>query len=169
VPTLTQKVPAFEGSDDRFSIGRREVAEGGMLRLSMLEELEIVPPPERKHNSERSLQAQLEFLGIHSRALPLRFCTLSQRSYPGGVWKDVPALDIGSTAPLSGAKCRPCNPVLTGQEAIAALQKCSPSHGLPYDPPRKADGSLHLCNATLPWPSDWEDLFDSKAGQGAAS
>jgi len=106
----------FRGMNDRFSIGKRRVAEG-LLRLSLLGELEKQNIHRRKHNSERALKAQLEILHIRSRALPMPFCTPQPPASTEGF---VPAFDIGSTGPLSGAKCRPCNPELTGQEAIAA-------------------------------------------------
>jgi len=116
--------------------------------------------------------AQLELLGIPSQALPMPFCALSLRPHRAVYGKNyVPMLDIGSTAPLNGAYCKPRNPVLTGQEAIPSLQKCNPSHVVSAltTSIRNLSAGYHLCNAALPWAGEWRDLFDSKAGEGAAS
>lgn len=71
---------------------------------------------------------------------------------------------MGSTGPLSGAKCRPCAAACVGkcvEEVSKEMDK-----GWSWAEWRK--GSLELCNATSSWEKGWEEIFDEVAGKEVA-
>lgn len=161
------------GVNDRLGVARRGLAELGFLRLSVLPSLARWQPEDR-YNSERCLKTHLRFLDVPTESAEFPFCTLTLRSYtfPPNAW-GVPVFSLRTSAPVNGAKCRPCFPSLAGQDAAALLGTLLPQGGLPWDPPggptAQRGGGYEMCNASGAWGPGWGAAFDQQAGREAAS
>eukprot|EP00271_Cylindrocystis_brebissonii_P021901 TRINITY_DN8156_c0_g1_i1.p1 TRINITY_DN8156_c0_g1~~TRINITY_DN8156_c0_g1_i1.p1 ORF type:complete len:792 (+),score=118.64 TRINITY_DN8156_c0_g1_i1:1682-4057(+) len=141
------------GLNDRLGVGRRSVGLKGLRRLSVIPGL--ASAGYAKLNAERMYLAQMEHLHVKITRASFPFCILSKKK--GNVGFPVAAA-LSSTAELNGAKCRPCEPALTGREAeqyIASLP--APVFG-----PTKE--GVDLCEAVEGWGQGWENIFDRDAG-----
>ncbi|RVW50911.1 hypothetical protein CK203_071276 [Vitis vinifera] len=103
--------------------------------------------------------------GIPHLTKRIPFCVVSDRRYEFPPARfGVPVAAMSSPGPLSGAKCRPCEPVCQGPcvaDVIGSLIK-----GWSWTD--WANGSLQLCDAHGEWEKGWEKRFDRVAGSKLA-
>ncbi|GJP75332.1 hypothetical protein CLOP_g5784 [Closterium sp. NIES-67] len=149
------------GLNDRFGAGTWETAAPALHRLSMLRDMGTMGYSNL--NSEGGFKVQLEVANVSVGRADLPFCVVSRRVYPDGM---MPVAALTSTAPLNGAKCRPCTDPATGYEAIHRLHYYAPmAHIGPPASKRRAYGrGIHLCNERQPWEANWSAVFDQTVG-----
>eukprot|EP00249_Psilotum_nudum_P005584 c19035_g1_i1 orf=369-1634(+) len=148
----------FGGLNDRLGIGNWKTSKVALLRSACLPLLHS--EGHRHLNSETAFMYQLKGGHINHAFSNFSFCILSHRSYdwPPGAW-GVPVVSILSKVPMNGAKCRPCIPHATGENAKSILEAQMKSWAwIGY-----SDG-LELCNPQHVWEENWEKVFDSIAG-----
>jgi hypothetical protein len=164
----------FGGLNDRLGIGSRRTSLVALSRLSSIPKLYI--NGYRFLNSEQALMRQLEVSHVKYKFDDFRFCVLTARRYswPLKQW-DVPVASIKSKGALNGAKCKPCQPVLTGEAARQAIEGLNPGWG--WTNPVEDTGwgwlnpakDVQLCGSSLDLDPDWEYIFDDASGLEAAS
>ena len=140
----------YGGLNDRLGIGNWETSEVALARLSLL-------PLIHEHgakglNSESSFKQQLEVKGVPYKFFEFQFCIVSRRKY--GWPPGVPVASISSKGPLNGAKCRPCDPISNGTEAMSIIQGLDRGHGWIGNVEE-----IELCNATVDWEPNWRDVY----------
>ncbi|CAI5488122.1 unnamed protein product [Closterium sp. Naga37s-1] len=150
------------GLNDRFGAGTWETSAPALHRLSMLHDLGR--RGYRNLNSESGFKAQLEVANVSLGRADLPFCVMSRRVYPHSM---MPVAALSSSAPLNGAKCRPCVPSHTGYETVHRLHYFAPmSHiGRPLRNQRLYGRGIDLCNEREPWASNWTAVFDATVGE----
>eukprot|EP00897_Mesotaenium_endlicherianum_P007289 jgi/Mesen1/6589/ME000338S05762 len=151
------------GYNDRFGIGGRRASLVAMSRLSLLPALQRLRY--RDLNSETSHKAQFDATGISVARANVSFCILTRRFYP---WKDGPPIpSMGSSAPLNGAKCRPCTPRLTGTKAVERLRRIAKEGSTRWLGP--ALEGIDLCDASGKWELKWQHAYVLAAGKEQAA
>lgn len=165
--TNTYTIPTgsnYGGLNDRFGVGDRRTSTAALSRLSLIPQLES--SGYQLLNSEAAFKAQLVTSNVTYRDSLLPFCILSDRMYnypPTGF--DVPVTSMGSTVPLSGAKCRPCRPACVErcvEDVLSGLNRWW--SWTENEIMRKVD----LCDASGVWEEGWDNIFDEVAGRRAA-
>lgn len=154
----------YGGLNDRFGVGDRRTSTVALSRLRLIPQLES--SGYQLLNSEAAFKAQLVTSNVTYQDSLLPFCVLSDRMYdypPTGY--GVPVTSIGSTASLSGAKCRPCRPVCVGkcvEDVLLGLNRWW--SWTENENMTKVD----LCNASGEWEEGWDKTFDKVAGRISA-
>lgn len=159
-------VPAgsnYGGLNDRFGVGDLNTSTVALSRLALVPQLDSSGL--HQVNSETAFRAQLTTQGIPYLTKRIPFCVVSDRRYEFPPARfGVPVAAMSSPGPLSGAKCRPCEPVCQGPcvaDVIGSLIK-----GWSWTD--WANGSLQLCDAHGEWEKGWEKRFDRVAGSKLA-
>lgn len=156
-------VPAgssFGGLNDRLGIGDLNTSIVALSRLSLIPALDSAGV--QQVNSESGFRAQLTTQKVQWLETRFPFCVLSDRTYgfpPGNF--GVPVASISSPGPLSGAKCRPCKPICTGEcvdQIMSGLQK-----GWSWT--EWSNNAVQLCDAHDRWEEGWEKTYDKVAGK----
>ncbi|KAK8936274.1 hypothetical protein KSP39_PZI013227 [Platanthera zijinensis] len=148
----------FGGLNDRFGVGDRASSAAALSRLSLIPRLDAAGY--KNLNSESAFKAQLTISKVRAQEMPQPFCVVSDRRYgfpPGR--RGVPVASMETSAPLNGAKCRPCAPTF-GSECLKL------DGG--WSSPEWTEGGIEICNATGAWEEGWESVFDGMAGDVAA-
>lgn len=154
----------YGGLNDRLGIGDFNLSTVALSRLSLIPQLELAGF--RKLNSETAFQAQLTTQNVSFLTKSLPFCIVSDRKYrfPPGRF-GVPVAAMSSPGPLSGVKCRPCQPACVEScvaEVMSSLNKS-------WSWTDEGNGTMKLCDAHRDWEIGWEDIFDKFAGEKLAS
>uniref|UniRef100_A0A7N0T0F4 DUF7796 domain-containing protein n=1 Tax=Kalanchoe fedtschenkoi TaxID=63787 RepID=A0A7N0T0F4_KALFE len=154
---------SYGGLNDRLGIGDFNSSAVALSRLSLIPKLDAAG--QRNLNSERSFLFQLVTQNVSYVAKRAPFCIVSDRrySFPPGRY-GVPVAAMSSNGPLSGAKCRPCEPICEGScvgRVMAGLDK-----GWSWT--EWVNGTLKMCDAHQEWERGWEKVFDRVAGKRLA-
>ncbi|XP_021766616.1 uncharacterized protein LOC110731081 [Chenopodium quinoa] len=154
---------SFSGLNDRLGVGDYNTSVVALSRLSLIPTLDKLNYTQL--NSETAFKAQLTSHNVSYQTPAQPFCIVTDRKYPFPPGHfDVPVAALSSPGPLSGAKCRPCNPTCTGScvaDVMVGLSK-----GWSWTP--WTSGSIELCNAHSEWEVGWEEMFDEAAGKKLA-
>ncbi|XP_073526475.1 uncharacterized protein [Phyllobates terribilis] len=151
---------SYGGLNDRLGVGDRNTSISALSRLSLIPTLDT--HGFRQLNSEASFKAQLTTAGVPVQTPEQPFCVVSDRRYdypPRG--SGVPVVSLTSRGPMSGAKCRPCNPVCVGECVGGVIQSLNKG----WSWTEWGNGRLELCDAHGEWEGGWERIFDRVAGK----
>ncbi|XAR61561.1 hypothetical protein NMG60_11016017 [Bertholletia excelsa] len=154
----------YGGLNDRLGIGDLNTSTVALSRLSLITKLDSAGL--RQLNSESAFQAQLTTLGVPFVTKRVPFCIVTDRKYsfpPSGY--GVPVAALSSKGPLSGAKCRPCRAVCSGECVGGVMSRLYKG----WSWTDWANGSLALCDAHGKWEKGWEAEFDRVAGKKLAA
>ncbi|CAK9178342.1 unnamed protein product [Ilex paraguariensis] len=155
---------SYGGLNDRLGIGDLNTSIVALSRLSLIPHLDSAGF--HQLNSECSFKAQLTTQHIPYVTKRLPFCIVTDRKYDFPPARfGVPVAALWSPGPLSGAKCRPCEPVCSG-ECVGNVM-----NGLHrgWSWTDWVNGSLQLCDAHAEWENGWEEIFDRTAGKKLAA
>ncbi|KAM7518107.1 hypothetical protein LguiB_017069 [Lonicera macranthoides] len=155
---------SYGGLNDRLGVGDLNTSLVALSRLSLIPQLDSAGF--QRLNSEMAFKAQLTTNGVPYVTQRTPFCVVTDRryDYPPSRY-GVPVAAMSSRGPLSGAKCRPCNPVCYGGcvgQVMARLDR-------EWSWTDWAEGSLELCDAHAEWENGWENRFDRVAGKKLAA
>nr|TKR75419.1 hypothetical protein D5086_0000286100 [Populus alba] len=154
----------YGGLNDRLGIGDLKTSTVALSRLSLVPQLDAAGF--HQLNSETAFKAQLTTQGVPFVTKRLPFCIVTDRRYEFPPKRfGVPVAALSSPGPLSGAKCRPCNPVCEG----TCVGKVMKSLHKGWSWTNWENGTLKLCDAHGGWESGWEKIFDRAAGKELAS
>ncbi|XP_026460715.1 uncharacterized protein LOC113361830 [Papaver somniferum] len=153
---------SYRGCNDRLGIGNLYTSKIALSRLSLIPQLDAAGF--RQVNSEISFKAQLTTEGVKFSENRLPFCVVSARRFDFPPTRyGVPIASMSSPGPLSGAYCRPCTPVCSGQCADENMQILKIGWRIEGE-----NGTVQLCDAHGEWESGWENNFDRFAGEKLA-
>ncbi|XP_021847235.1 uncharacterized protein [Spinacia oleracea] len=154
---------SFSGLNDRLGVGDYNTSVVALSRLSLIPTLQNLNYTEL--NSETAFKAQLTSHNISYQTPAQPFCIVTDRKYsfPPSHF-GVPVAALSSRGPLSGAKCRPCNPACTGPCVADVMRGLS--KGWSWTPWR--NGTIELCDAHSEWEVGWEENFDEAVGKRLA-
>lgn len=155
---------SYGGLNDRFGVGDYKSSAVALGRLALIPQLNS--SGFFQLNSERAFKAQLTTMKVPYTAKRLPFCIVTDRRYDFPPTRfGVPVAAISSQGPLSGAKCRPCTPICTGESVGNVMSRLD--RGWSWT--NWANGTLDLCDAHAEWENGWEILFDKAAGKKLAA
>ncbi|RDX58141.1 hypothetical protein CR513_62565, partial [Mucuna pruriens] len=151
---------SYGGLNDRLGIGDLRISTVALSRLSLVPHLDSAGFTNL--NSEAAFKAQLTTQNVTHLAKRLPFCVVSDRKYvfPPNRF-GVPVAALSSPGPLSGAKCRPCKPVCTGQCVENVMELVEKE----WSWTNWENGTLKLCDAHEGWELGWEKNFDRVGGK----
>ncbi|KAB5568053.1 hypothetical protein DKX38_001846 [Salix brachista] len=154
----------YGGLNDRLGIGDLNTSTVALSRLSLVPQLDAAGF--HQLNSETAFKAQLTTQGVPFVTKRLPFCIVTDRRYEFPPKRfGVPVAALSSPGPLSGAKCRPCNPVCEGSCAGNVMESLYKG----WSWTAWENGTLKLCDAHGEWGRGWEKIFDRVAGKELAT
>ncbi|KAJ6731163.1 hypothetical protein OIU85_021892 [Salix viminalis] len=146
----------YGGLNDRLGIGDLNTSTVALSRLSLVPQLDAAGF--HQLNSETAFKAQLTTQGVPFVTKRLPFCIVTDRRYEFPPKRfGVPVAALSSPGPLSGAKCRPCNPVCEGSCAGVGAGLLGKT------------GRLSYVMLMGEWGRGWEKIFDRVAGKELAT
>ncbi|KAL3641082.1 hypothetical protein CASFOL_016050 [Castilleja foliolosa] len=155
---------SYGGLNDRFGVGDYNTSVVALSRLSLIPQLDSAGLAQL--NSEAAFKAQLTTQKVEYIMKRLPFCVVTDRQYDFPPARfGVPVAAMSSPGPLSGAKCRPCNPACTGSCVGPIMNGLDKT----WSWTEWANGTLEICDAHSGWEKGWEKLFDRAVGKTMAS